>query len=179
MADLGGVFDATTVPPAVPFDAIPAGKYLAMIVSSVRERTKAGTGELLKLEFAIVDGEFKERKLFARLNLWNPSEQAVQIALRELSAICHAVGKLQVPDTVHLHNIPLTITVAVDPPTADGKIYNSITGYEAAQAPVGAPVFQPAPALVAFPAQQQFGAPAAAAPAPAKLATPPWMSGSS
>ncbi len=48
MADLRG-FDANKVEPATPFEAIPAGKYLAMITASEMKANKAGTGRFLEL----------------------------------------------------------------------------------------------------------------------------------
>ena len=108
MANLGG-FNASEVEPAS-FDAIPAGKYQAVITESERKETKSGTGEYLQLTFEIIEGDFKGRKLWARLNLSNPNQQAVQIARGELSAICRAVNVLQPGDSVELHNLPLTIT---------------------------------------------------------------------
>ena len=39
---------------------------------------------------------------------------AQEIALRELSAICHAVGKLRVADTDELHSIPMKVTLGIE-----------------------------------------------------------------
>ena len=114
MANIGANgFDATNVDPSVDFEHIPAGRYNAEITDSDMLDNSRGTGEYLKLEFTILDGPCAGRKLWAQLNLNNPSTQAVEIAQRELSAICHAVGKLRVQDSVQLHNIPLEINVKV------------------------------------------------------------------
>ena len=126
MANLGG-FNASEVEPAS-FDAIPAGKYQAVITESEMKETKSGTGEYLQLTFEIIEGDFKGRKLWARLNLSNPNQQAVQIARGELSAICRAVNVLQPGDSVELHNLPLTIAVKVKT-DADGEVRNEIKGY--------------------------------------------------
>ena len=90
MADLRG-FDANQVEPSADFEPIPAGKYEAVITESEMKPTKAGTGHYLQLTFQVVEGEFKNRLLWARLNLDNPNATAVQIARAELSAICRAV----------------------------------------------------------------------------------------
>ena len=66
--------------------------------------------------------------MWARLNLSNPNQQAVQIARGELSAICRAVNVLQPGDSVELHNLPLTIAVKVKT-DADGEVRNEIKGY--------------------------------------------------
>ena len=123
-------FNANEVEPSVGFEAIPAGKYQAVIVDSDMKSNKAGTGEYLQLEFEIIEGEFKNRKLWTRLNLSNPNADTVRIARADLSAICHAVNVIQPRDSIELHNLPLTITVKCRK-TPDGDIANEIKGYAA------------------------------------------------
>jgi len=140
MANLNG-FDANEVDPAVGFDPVPAGKYLAVITESEMKPTKSGNGRYLQLTFQIIEGEFKGRLLWARLNLDNPSAMAVKIARAELSALCRAIGVMQPKDSVELHNLPVVIKVACkkrdDVP--GGEISNEIKGYEARQAATPAP----------------------------------------
>lgn len=121
-------FDATQVAPAAAFDPLPSDKYVAAITASEVKPTKAGTGSYLQLEFTVLDGEYKGRKVWDRLNLNNPNAQAVSIARSQLSAICHAVKILQVRESAQLHNIPLVITVKLKQ-DADGEMYNEIKGY--------------------------------------------------
>ncbi|MCC7407458.1 MAG: DUF669 domain-containing protein, partial [Phycisphaeraceae bacterium] len=97
MANLNG-FNAAEVEPNASFDPIPAGKYLAAITESEMKPTKNGSGNYLQLTFTIVEGEFRGRVLWARLNLNNPNATAVKIARSELSAVCHAVGVMQPRD---------------------------------------------------------------------------------
>ena len=77
MANLNG-FNANEVEPSTDFDPVPAGKYLAAIVESKHKPTKAGTGKYLELKFQILEGEYRNRNLWARLNLENPNPEAVQ-----------------------------------------------------------------------------------------------------
>ena len=79
MADLRG-FDANQVEPSTDFDPLPAGKYLAVIAESEMKPNKAGTGHFLQLTFQVMEGPFKNRLLWARLNLDNPNATAVAIA---------------------------------------------------------------------------------------------------
>lgn len=136
MAFLGGTFDATQVEPQGDFTPVPPGEYKVQIISSEMVATKTGSGHMLKLELEIVEGDQAGRKLYDRLNLDNPNQQAVEIAQRTLSAICHAVGKLSVQDSEELHMLPMIAVVKVDPPrSANGKDYgpsNSIKTYKAA-----------------------------------------------
>jgi hypothetical protein len=152
MANLNG-FDASQVDPNTTFEPIPAGKYLAAITESEMKPTKSNTGTYLQLTFTVLEGEFRGRVLWARLNLSNPNATAVKIAQGELSAICRAVGVLQPRDSVELHNLALLITVKVVKRSDNNDLTNEIKGYEPKSA---APT-------VAKPQQ-----------APATSTTPPW-----
>ncbi len=143
MANLNG-FDASQVEPTASFEPIPAGKYLAAITESEMKPTKNGSGSYLQMTFTIMDGEYKNRVLWARLNLNNPNATAVKIARSELSAICHAVGVLQPRDSVELHNIPLLITVKVKKREDTGELTNEIKGYEPKSVAAGQPQQAPA-----------------------------------
>ncbi len=140
MANLNG-FDANEVEPAVGFDPIPAGKYLAIITESQFKTTKNGVGQYLQLTFQVVEGEHKGRLLWSRLNLDNPNATTVKIARAELSAICRAVGVMAPKDSVELHNLPLVIKVGHKQRDDTGDLTNIIKGYEkkdVAEQPVSA-----------------------------------------
>lgn len=128
-------FDAATVEPTTPIEPVPAGKYAAMITESEMKPTKAGTGQYLQFTFEIIDGEFKGRLLWARLNLENPNTQAVAIARAELSAVCRAVGVMQPKDSVELHNLPLVISVRCKKRSDSDEMSNEIKGYAKKEAP--------------------------------------------
>jgi hypothetical protein len=122
-------FDANQVDPSVALDPLPAGKYLAVISESELKPTKTGGGKYLQLTFQIIDGEFKGRLVWARLNLENKSEMTVKIARGELSAICRAIGVMQPKDSVELHNVPLEINVGLKKRDDNGEFTNVIKGY--------------------------------------------------
>ena len=122
-------FDANQVDPSVALDPIPAGKYLAVVSDSEYKPTKNGGGKYLQLTFQIIDGEYKGRLVWARLNLENKSEMTVKIARGELSAICRAVGVMQPKDSVELHNVPLEINVGLKKRDDNGEFTNVIKGY--------------------------------------------------
>lgn len=129
MANLAG-FNANTVEPNSEFEAIPAGKYLAAITNSEMKPTKNGGGAYLELTFQVIEGEFKGRMLWARLNLENQNPTAVKIARGDLSAICRAVNVLEPRDSNELHNLPLVISVKQKARPDTGEIANEIKGYE-------------------------------------------------
>lgn len=128
MAHLNG-FNANEVEPAVGFDPIPAGKYLAIISESEMKPTKSGAGQFLQFTFQVIEGEHKGRLLWARLNLDNPNTTTVKIARAELSAICRAVGVMAPKDSIELHNIPVAITVGHKKRDDTGELTNVIKGY--------------------------------------------------
>ena len=129
MANLNG-FNASEVEPTSSFEPIPAGKYLAAITESEMKPTKNGNGSYLQLTFTVIEGQYKNRVLWARLNLDNPNATAEKIARSELSAICHAVGVMQPRDSVELHNLPLVIVVKLKKREDTGELPNEIKGYE-------------------------------------------------
>lgn len=153
--------DMSNIDPTPRFDPLPAGEYPVIITASEMKFTKNGDGQYLELTLEVQGGEFAGRKLFDRLNLHNTNRQAVEIAQRQLSQICHAVGFLQVQDSEQLHYKPLVAIVRIEPGRDGYEPKNVIKGYKAAAD--NAPVMQnPA----AQPAQQQaprapFGAAAA------------------
>ena len=95
---------------------------IELVISRV---TKAGTGQILWLDMEVLEGPLKGQHLYDQLNLINPNPTAEEIAQRTLSAICHAVGKLQVADSEELHFQPLLVRVVVKP-----NGYNQVKGYK-------------------------------------------------
>jgi Protein of unknown function (DUF669) len=162
MAKLGGTFDATGVEPNAPLEALPPGDYQVQILQSEMRVTKAGTGQMLWLDMEVLEGPHQGRHVYDQLNLINPNSTAEEIAQRTLSAICHAVGKLQVSDSEELHFLPMVVKVAVQP-----NGYNEIKGYK--------PLQQSAAAVVATQAQGPAMAPVTnRPPMPAASTTAPW-----
>ena len=165
MASLQG-FDASQVPEQQSFDALPEGQYVVIATASEMKPTKNGQGQFLQFTFEVLDGPCKGRKLWARLNLVNANQTAVDIAQRELGAICRAIGILKPNDSAELHNKPLMVTVAVEKDDRNRES-NVIKKYESVNG--GVPVAAPAPAAAAAPAP--WGGANQAAPAGSP---PPW-----
>jgi hypothetical protein len=163
-ADLSG-FDASQVPEQQEFTALPEGQYVMIATNSEWKATKKGTGEYLQFVFEVLDGPFKGRKAWARLNLKNPNQTAVDIAQRELGALCRAVGIIKPSNSSELHNKPFlaTVGIEVDDRNREG---NSIKKYE--------PVAQAQAAAPAAATSAPFSRPSASAPAAAPAASAPW-----
>lgn len=159
-------FDASTVAPNTGTqDAIPAGWYNVQIDQSELKPTKDGSGAYLELRLAVLDGQYVGRKVFARLNLKNNNQQAVEIAYKDLSAICHAVGVMQVQDSSQLHGKPMKIKVSVRAATGEYEASNEVKAYKNINENVGGPGAMPAAG---------GGAPWGAAPQAANTAPPAW-----
>jgi hypothetical protein len=90
-------------------DPLPEGWYNFIIDESNAVPTKDGNPNHLRLvlRFSVMDGPHINRKVFTGLNIRHTNIQTMEIANRELSAICAAVGLPYVQDTQQLHNIPM------------------------------------------------------------------------
>ena len=156
-------FNAANIEPQQSFDALPPGRYEAIISESEMKDTKAGTGQYLQLTFTVVGGQHDGRKLWSRLNLVNPNATAVGIAERELSAICHCVGIITPSDSEELHDRPLIVDVIQELIAMSGQQTNRIKGYAQANGAPAASAVAPK-AKPAAPAGFATGRVAAAAP---------------
>lgn len=143
MADLSG-FNAEDVEPQGSFEPIPAGWYTCMVTDSEFKPTKNGNGEYLQLRLDVIEGEHENRVLFDRLNLNNPNQTAVEIAQRQLSAICRAVGVMTPQDSADLHDKPMKVKVGIRPAGNGYEASNEVKAYEAAE--TGGSTSAPAPA---------------------------------
>lgn len=176
-------FDATKVDPNTGGgDVFETGEYTFQIVSSSVKATKKGDGTMLILEASCMDEGMAGKRLTIRLNVQNPNPQAVEIAYRDLSAICYVTGQLQIQDSQQLHGRPFRIRLEKLPRSDDpAKFNNEIRAYMdvngnppgaatgAAGAPPAPPSAPPAPPPAA-PAAPQAAPPAAP---PATPAAPP------
>lgn len=112
-------FDSTNVPTETGFEPVPAGDYIAFVEESEIKPTKNNDGFYLQFVWQICEGEQKGRKIWHRINIQNPNQKAEEIGQRELSAVCHATGKIKVGDSSELHDIPCLLEVVMKP--ADGQ----------------------------------------------------------
>jgi len=129
-------FDASTVAPQEAFEPLPASWYTAMITEADLVDTKDGLGKMIKLTYEILGGDYNKRKTFNNLNVYNKNPQAVDIAYRELSAICHAIHTIQMEQLEDLLAKPFLVKVGLRPARRDlqtGKDYeaqNEIKGHK-------------------------------------------------
>jgi hypothetical protein len=153
-------FSAESVEPAASYDVLPKGKYTGMAISSELKPTKSGTGSYLQVVFEIIDGKFKGRKLFSRMNIHNVNKVAEDIGQRELSGLCHAVGVMNLVDSEQLHQIPVTLDVSIEEGKDGYEAQNRIRGFSAAGTEKPTNAAAPAPAAREYATTSTGGAPA-------------------
>jgi hypothetical protein len=187
-------FNAQGIDPAETFEPVPTNWYPVCITASEIKATKDNTGAYLELKLQIQDGDYAKRVAFARLNLQNANPVAVEIAQRQLSAICHATGVLQVADSTMLHGHPFDARIVYRPEKKDelgnvvfdasnevkgfrpvgGKKFNSTASGTSAAAGTPAWVTEGnSPPATAKPPATATPPQAAAAPPPVTPAAPP------
>lgn len=176
-------FDANKYEPTGSFEPVPIGDYPVIISASEMKETKPKPGKIpgqyLQLTYDVIEGEFKGRKFFDRLNLVNENQTAQEIAQRALSAICRAVGVMHPKDSSELHNKPLVVTVGIRAASGEYGASNEIRGYktidgEKITKDTNADGIAPAPAAsAATPATGDAAAPAATT-ATVTKAKKPW-----
>ena len=178
-------FDASQVAPDTGAqDALPAGWYDVVMEASEMKPTKDNSGAYLECKLNVIAPQnFQGKKIYTRLNLRNANATAQEIGYKQLSAICHAVGVLQVADSAQLHNIPFKVKLKLRPADDRYDASNEVTAYKNINEQVGAPAVAGFPAPAAPMAPPAFAAPQApmapAAPAAAQWQQPqapqPWQ----
>lgn len=169
-------FNATEVQPASSdFEPIPVGWYQFVIEKSELKPTKAGTGSMVSIMAKVQGPTHANRVVFGNINYQNPNPQAQEIGQRQLSALCHAIGVLNLNNVAQLCGIPFEARVKITAPTYNvandkdsGVLYearNEFQGFRAVGGGAAAPAGASAPAAPSAPAK-----PAAAPAAPASVA---------
>jgi hypothetical protein len=121
MANLTGHYDPNAEAQE-DFSPLPSGDYLAHITDSDMEPFNNSDGEYLALTYTILEGPYKNRKVWANLSLLHPNAQTVQIANRQFSSIREATGVANPRDSQDLHYKPHVIRVEFIPAgTVQGK----------------------------------------------------------
>jgi hypothetical protein len=159
---------------------LPDGWYVVNAIASELKPTKDGTGAYLEMTLKVLEPPHAGRQLFYRLNIKNNNPVAQEIAYKQLSAICHAVGVLQVEDSAQLHGLPFKVKVTIRKdetgkydPSNEIKAVKSVNEQGAAPALATAAGTNAAPAWVAPAPAHPAAAAQAAAPAVGSL--PPWL----
>ena len=170
-------FDSTTAPKSErSFELMPAGFYTAQATESEIVPLASGLGQALKLTFEVLQDGYRNRKVWARLNIRHSgSPETERIANEQLRELCESVGVVRMSDTTELHNKPVRIRVKIsEDKTGKYEPQNEVIGYK----PVGGTAVHGQQISVSMAQRASFPAansPAASAPAAAAAgSTPPW-----
>lgn len=158
MAQLIQAFNAQQFDPTQGVGGLPIGKHPVVVDSSEVKPNKENNGGYLQLNLKIIDGPQTGTVGAYRLNLYHSNQQTVEIAHRQLSAVCHVTGVFMLQDSAQLHNIPFIVEVGPqknDAQYTEVKKVFDINGNEPGKAGQGHAPAQPAAAAPQGFAQQQ------------------------
>lgn len=117
MVQLLNSFNPMEFDPSQGGSAWPLGKHPVIIESAEVKPTKDNSSGYLQLNLKVIDGPNAGHVGAYRLNLYNQSQEAAQIAHRQLSAVCHVTQTFQLgPDGTqlqYLFNKPFVIEVGM------------------------------------------------------------------
>ena len=166
-------FNSANVEPQQSFEPIPKGWYNLAVESCELKPTKAGTGSYLSLQLKVQEGEFANRTVFDMITYSNPNAQAVEIGHRKLSALCRAVGIVELTSTDMFLNrvVAAKVGIRIDK-TGTYDPQNDVREYKSASAAT-APVVGNA-AAAATPAATTTTTTTASAPAASDDEPAPW-----
>lgn len=122
-------FNASAVPPAQPFSALPKGQYIAYVTNSEVRPNKKGTGHILALTFVIAEGEYMNRKVFDCINIQHDNPKVQKIGQAHLSSLCHAICVLKLENSIQLHNKRVKIDLSIEAGSNGYSDKNRITGF--------------------------------------------------
>lgn len=131
MVDISG-FNAANHEPTAEYELLPEGKYHAEIVDSEeRDIGQDGSkGSKITFKWKVISGPCEGRLVFQDiLHAYNvqgeKGDKTRDIAARQLSAVCHATGKLAPSNTDELHHIPCELSVGFQKQNKDpdGNLY--------------------------------------------------------
>lgn len=105
-------FDATQYNPEQGVGQLSVGRHLVIIEKDEIKKANGSDGGYLQFDLKGVGDSQAESGAY-RLNLYNNNPKTVEIAHRQLSAVCYAVGVLGINgDTSVLHGLPFQVEVA-------------------------------------------------------------------
>lgn len=141
--------------PGQRFPVLPAGRYLCLILDIQKKPTKNGQGQYFEAMFDVAaPKQYAGTRLWARMNVYNPSETAQRIGREQFKALGMAAGIPDPDKTERLHNKKVVCVVGIR--EYNGSDQNEVLGFEAPQgAAAGAAQARPAAtSKSAEPAQQ-------------------------
>ena len=109
------------------FTPLPAGEYVVMVTKSEVKETAKKTGEMVVLLLTVVDGDYKGRTIFERINYRNDNQTAQEIGQKELASLTRAIFGFDKEwvDTEELHKKLFKVKVGVKESTGQWPASNN------------------------------------------------------
>jgi hypothetical protein len=141
--NLNESFDIESLPVGTSsFDPLPPGWYRVVIKEASVAKTKAGTGEYIKIRYDVDGPSHGGRVVFGNLNISNPNPKAEEIGRQQLGELMRAIGLRSLKDTDQLVGGSLEIKLAI----RESEQYGNSNDIKAFKSLGGAPKASPAAA---------------------------------
>lgn len=108
-----GAFNANNFDPAQGSNQFPIGRHLVRVSGSAIKPTQDQTSGFLELKCIIQDGAHAGTECSHRFNIYHKDDQPRNIAERQLSAVCHVTGIMELHDTEQLHEAMYIVDVGM------------------------------------------------------------------
>tara|TARA_R110001599_G_scaffold243477_1_gene443279 strand:- start:520 stop:972 length:453 start_codon:yes stop_codon:yes gene_type:complete len=112
-------------------ELMPDGEYPLKIIATEKRDNKAGTGSYILLTLEVASGKYERKWVREYLNLWNPNEQAVEIAQRKLGQLCKVLGIEHLGDSDELLNRTVQAKIVTKPGSNGFEAQNVVAVYSA------------------------------------------------
>jgi len=112
-------------------ELMPDGEYPLTVIATEKRDNKAGTGSYILLTLEVASGKYERKWVREYLNLWNPNEQAVEIAQRKLGQLCKALGIEHLGDSDELLNRTVQAKIVTKPGSNCYDAQNVVAAYSA------------------------------------------------
>lgn len=109
------------------YQPIPNGVYNATVGEVDLRNTRSGTGQYLSVQLDILDEPYDRRKVWANLNIVNPSEKAQAIGRSQLKAMALSAGITELQDTDDLIGAIVKVVLGID---KEDSTRNVVKGFE-------------------------------------------------
>ena len=112
-------------------ELMPDGEYPLTVIATEKRDNKAGTGSYILLTLEVASGKYERKWVREYLNLWNPNEQAVEIAQRKLGQLCKVLGIEHLGDSDELLNRTVQAKIVTKPGSNGFEAQNVVAVYSA------------------------------------------------
>lgn len=170
--------DTTGVEKMGGFEIYPAGLYPAMMISATKKPNSKNNGAFIECVYQFTEGNMSGKKYTSRMNLWNETPQAVDIAKKELKSLRIALGlNDHTSDPAEFVHKPLVLDIGVKARKDDAnKMENNLVNIlpfgnaVASSAPQYAPQAQYVPQMPVAPPNAGWAPQPTSAPQPTYMA---------